>query len=520
MTAKKNWFVYLALLLFECGMAFALYSGISALPNLTSNLYLRFTGALCVCTALVFLIRVAGLPIKKLKAAGRLQPDDPRARRAERAVVAAVLAFSAAVRVYAITQLPIQPSTDFQTYYRIAEMLAGGVLSASGYSGYIAEFPHIIGFPFILSLLFRIIGPSVRAGLYLNMALSLASTYLVYRIARTLSGRLAGLAALAAAAFWPSQILYGAILASEPSFTCLLLLCIWLFIYLFRYPAKTSTVEGAVFLCVILGALLVLSNGVRPLASVLLIAIALCFIPCVVRFNKNDKMLNGRFTRAACQGWFRAALVLAVFLTCNHFISKAISSEIAYELPGSTASFGFNLMVGVNTQSNGAWNQEDADFFAEQFARTNSAKAAQEASLAAALRRIAENPVGVIRLGIEKYASLWGNDDYGAYWTTLFLSQQGALTPPLEGFIARISVINNYIYLAALFFSAVCAARLLRLKTVSPAQVLILLFVGTAALHMLLESQNRYHYFMLQVFIILSSLGVSGLVSQGKKPAA
>jgi hypothetical protein len=520
MRAKKNWFVYLALLLFECGMAYALYSGISALPNLTSNFYLRFGGAICVCAALVFLIRAAGLPVKKLRAAGRLQPDDPRARRAERVIVAAVLALSAALRVYAITQLPIQPSTDFLTYYRIAEMLTEGHLSASGYSGYIAEFPHIIGFPFILSLLFRITGPSVQAGLYLNMAFSLASVYLIYRIARTLSGRLAGLVALAAAAFWPSQILYGAILASEPSFTCLLLLCIWLFIYLFRYPAKTSTVEGAVFLCVILGALLALSNGVRPLASVLLIAIILCFIPCAVHFNKNEKMLNGRFTRAACQGWFRAALVLSIFLICNHFIGRAISNNIAYELPGSAASFGFNLMVGVNTESNGAWNQEDAAFFAEQFARTNSAKAAQEASLAVALRRIAENPMGVVRLGIQKYASLWGNDDYGAYWTTLFLSQQGALTPFLEGFIARITVLNNYIYLAALFFSAVCAAQLLLQKTVSPAQVLFLLFVGTAALHMLLESQNRYHYFMLQVFIILSSLGVAGLVSRKEKPAA
>jgi len=48
-------------------------------------------------------------------------------------------------------------------------------------------------------------------------------------------------------------------------------------------------------------------------------------------------------------------------------------------------------------------------------------------------------------------------------------------------------------------------------KTASPAHVLILLFIGTVALHMVLEFQNRYHYFILPVFMILSSMAIAGI---------
>jgi len=37
---------------------------------------------------------------------------------------------------------------------------------------------------------------------------------------------------------------------------------------------------------------------------------------------------------------------------------------------------------------------------------------------------------------------------------------------------------------------------------------LILFFIGTAMLHMILESQNRYHYNILPVFAILAASGI------------
>ena len=226
--------------------------------------------------------------------------------------------------------------------------------------------------------------------------------------------------ALVVAAFWPSQILYGTILASEPVFACMLLLSIWLFIYLYRYPVSLGNREGSIFLCVILGLSIALAGVVRPMSLIFLVAVVLCMLPFVKRFNRNEKMLNGKFTRASCQGWFLVLVISLTFFISNQLISTSISNTINYKLPGSGVSFGYNLMVGTNIEAQGAWNQQDAEFFAKEFSLTNSPQAAHKASIDVALQRIKTDPVGVSNLALEKFTFLWGNDDYAEMWTTIF----------------------------------------------------------------------------------------------------
>lgn len=511
MTAKKNWFVCLAVAIFEVCIAYAIFSGILHIAGSSTYPFLWYGLTICILAAAWAVVHIA----MRWLAARHLFILEPGKERqtalAERAVVACVVATSAVIRLLVIGKLPITPSSDYQTYYQVAELLVKGSLGASGYSGYIAQFPHVIGYPFILSLLFRITGPSVQAGLYLNAAASLFNVFLTYRIARSLCGRLGGLIALFEAAFWPSQILYGAILGSEAVFTCLLLLSIWLFIYLYRYPVRLGNRESAMFLCVALGILIALANAVRPLSMILLIAAVLCIIPFTVKFDNNEKMLNGKLNRASCQGWFISLIISVTFLICSSLISASISQTIAYKLPGSSVSFGYNLMVGVNIEAKGAWNQQDAEFFSSEFASKNSPEAAHRASADVAFKRISSDPVGVLNLSMEKFTFLWSNDDYGKTWTTLFLEQQGGLTPERADMIRQFSQWNDWFYLLGLFFSFIYGLRILKQKNVGPEQALILLVVGTVALHLFLETQNRYHYFILPVFMILSAMTIAGI---------
>lgn len=508
MTVKKNWFARLAVALFEIFAAYALFSGILHMADSEAYRFLWYGGIICGLAAAWAVVNIACGLMARWKPL-ILQPGQERkAIVVERAIVAFVVAASAVIRIWAIAKFPIAPSSDYQTYYQVAELLSKGSLGSSGYSGYIAQFPHVIGYPFILSLLFRVTGPSLQAGLYLNAAAALLNVILTYRIARTLGGRLSGMIALLAAAFWPSQILYGAILASEPVFTCMLLLAIWLFIYLYRYPVRLGNREGSIFLCVLFGVSIALANAVRPLAVILLVAAILCIIPFKVKFDKNEKMLNGKLSRASCQGWFMALVTALSFLLCGQMISAAISSTIAYQLPGASVSFGYNLMVGVNIEAKGAWNQQDADFFANEFAKTNSAQAAHRASVDVALGRIGSDPVGILDLAMEKFTFVWGDDDYAKSWTTLFLEQQGELTQERQDIIRQFTQWNDWLYLLNVFFSSIFGLQLLKRKNTGPAQALILLFVGTVILHLFFESQNRYHYFILPVFMVLASMGI------------
>ncbi len=509
MSVKKNWFACLAVAIFEICAVYTLFSGMMHLAGAKPHRFLWYGGIICVLAAAWASIHIASRLMVRWRPSVFQQDQQRRGIIVERAIVAFVIAASAMMRIWVIAKLPIAPSSDYQTYYQVADLLSKGGLGGSGYSGYIAQFPHVIGYPFILSLLFRITGPSLQAGLYLNMAAALLNVFLTYRIARVLGGRLSGMIALLVAAFWPSQILYGAILASEPVFTCMLLLSIWLFIYLYRYPARLWNREGAVFLCFLLGVSLALSNAVRPLSVILLVGVILCIIPFTIRFDKNEKMLNGKLSRASCQGWFLALVISLSFLLCSRLISASISNTIAYKLPGGSVSFGYNLMVGVNIEAKGAWNQQDAEFFSNEFASTNSPQAAHQASVGVALARIGSDPVGILNLAMEKFTFVWSNDDYAGTWTTLFLEQQGGLTPERANIINAFAQWNDWFYLPSVFFSSILGFQLFKRKDTGPVQVLILLFVGTVILHLFLESQNRYHYFMLPVFTVLTSMGIA-----------
>jgi hypothetical protein len=518
LAAKKNWFEYTALILFEVCAAYALFGGIISLSGPKSYPYLWHAGAISAFAAAIPAVFLFSRLLRYSKLPQLLPADGRSSRVIERTAAAAVLAVGAFVRIWVIAHTPITPASDYETYYNVAVLLSQGTLGASGYSGYIAEFPHVIGYPFVLSLLFRITGPSVAAGLWLNAAASLLSAFFVYRITRRLAGRFGGFIALLLAAFWPSQILYGTILASEPVFICTLLIAVRLFIYLFDYPARLGNAESLMVLCVLFGIIVALSAAIRPLTEILLAAAILCLLPRYVKFDANEKMLYGKVTRMACQGWFRALVIIFSYLLCARLVSAAVANTIDYQLPGGTVSFGYNFMVGVNIDAKGAWNQKDADFFSTIFAATNSAEAAHRASIGVALQRIRDNPAGVLNLAMEKFAYLWSNDDYASYWVTLFLGQQGNLTPERQNIINAISQWNDYAYLLSIFFSSLMGLKMIKQRYISPAQVLILLFVGTVILHMLLESQNRYHYIMLPVFAILSSMSAADLVCGFARP--
>ena len=179
-------------------------------------------------------------------------------------------------------------------------------------------------------------------------------------------------------------------------------------------------------------------------------------------------------------------------------------------------------MVGVNIEAKGAWNEQDSEFFSSEFASTNSPEAAHRASANVGFQRIGGDPVGVLNLSMEKFTFLWSNDDYGKTWTTLFLEQQGGLTPERADMIRQFSQWNDWFYMLGLFFSFVFGLRILKQKLVGAELALILLLVGTVALHLFLETQNRYHYFILPVFMILSAMGITGIYrdyrAQSKTP--
>lgn len=510
MTIKKNWFSYFTLIIFFVCIGYAIFTCILNFGVSKEYPFLWYGGTICLLAVIFVLIHFFSKFFIGFRLYRFFPQEKSYSKIIEGLLVVIILVVAVIERIWVIQNVHIAVSSDFQTYYQTAVLLSNGTLiqNGAGLCAYISEFPHVIGFPFVLALLFKITGPSLTAGLYLNMAASIIGVFFIYRTARLLGGRLCGLIALTLMAFWPSMILYGDLLASEPMFTCLMIIAIYIFVHIIKYPAKTGKISICIILSALLGITMATASSVRPMTEILLIAAVLTLVLCNIKLRDANKTL-GIFRRAVCKGWFRAAVAVFAYLLTSLIISGSIMSAIGRNLPSGSVSYGFNLMVGVNIKANGAWNQEDADFFTNQFSGTNSAQAAHKASVDIAIGRIEANPVGVLNLAMEKFTFLWENDDFASSWNTLFLTQQNNYTNDIKNLITNVTVWDNYIYLVCLFLSFIMGLILWRKKTGSSAQVLMLFFIGTVMVHMILECQNRYHYNILPVFMLLTAMGVT-----------
>lgn len=521
MRLEKNWFYQLCLSLSIVGLLYILIAGVSSIGE--GQEYTYFLKGLLILGlfALWVFVQFIAMMAARFKLSEKLSVNKKYVRVGEYIFVGIILAVALAVRIMVIDKIPMQVESDYKTYYEIADLLKQGTLikEGKGYCNYIAMFPHVMGYCYILKTVFTWFGTSVVVGQYLNVFFSTATIFIIYRIGRLLGGRIAGIIALVGTAFWPSQVLYLTMLSAEYVFTFLLYGSILLFIYLVK--RSNENISEAVFtitLHTILGVMIALTAAIRPMAIILLVAIIICLVPQKMKalaIPRNDIPLAIRFLE---KGWLRCVLIIIPYLIVSSFITTNIEATINKELPSASTSFGYNLLVGLNAESKGGWNDEDAKLLYASMEATGSATQAHITCRDLALIRLTSYPQKIFNLMIEKYELLWGNDDFGSTWNIAFLQEQGELTQDRSDFLYNSRDYNNIIYLSTIFFALIALIYLLK-KEGSYVYILILIYLGTAGMHLFVESQNRYHYFVLQVFIILSGLGIHFIFEDGRNKA-
>ncbi|KAF5054897.1 hypothetical protein DSECCO2_383260 [anaerobic digester metagenome] len=521
MRLEKNWFYQLCLSLSIVGLLYVLIAGVSTIGEGQEYPYFLKGLLLLGLFALWVFVQFIAMVAARFKLAEKLSVNKKYVRIGEYVFVGIILAVALAVRIMVIHKIPMQVESDYKTYYEIADLLKQGTLikEGKGYCNYIAMFPHVMGYCFILKTIFTWFGTSVMVGQYLNTFFSMATILIIYRIGRLLGGRIAGIIALIGTAFWPSQVLYLTMLSAEYVFTFFLYGSILLFIYLVkRSNENVSEAAFTIALHIILGIMIALTAAIRPMAIILLVAIIICLAPQkmkVLVIPQNDIPLAIRFLE---KGWLRCVLIIIPYLIVSSFITTNIEATINKELPSASTSFGYNLLVGLNAESKGGWNDQDAKLLYDSMETTGSATQAHITCRDLALIRLTSYPQKIFNLLIEKYELLWGNDDYGSTWNIAFLQEQGELTQARSNFLYNSRDYNNIVYLTTIFFALIALIYLIK-KEGSYVYILILIYLGTAGMHLFVESQNRYHYFVLQVFIILAGLGIHFIFEDGRNRA-
>jgi hypothetical protein len=518
MKLEKNWFYQLCFLLSVVGMAYILICGVSDISKNQEYPYAS-KGILILVFFLTWVgVHFIALLFARLDVGARLLKRRKLSIGLESVFVILTLSAAFYLRYAVILNLPMEPASDYKTYYEVADMMKQGTLleKGEGYCNYIAMFPHIIGYCYILKLVFVLFGTSVFHGQLANLFFSLGTVLIIYRIGRKLGGQLTGGIALFAAAFWPSQILYVNMLASEYSFTFFLYLSLLLFLHLVMdYDAATKKGVRGILLHVVLGCLIAVTSAIRPMALILLVAILICIFPQKMKLPNIPRNSIPIWAQFMGRGWVRGLVILVSYMILSNVLTTNTELTINRSVPSFSESFGYNLLVGLNVESKGGWNEEDSKFLYDNLERTGSPIQAQIACRNQAIKRLKSDPKAIFDLFINKYELLWGNDDYGATWNLAFLKEQNHLTSERADILTSAMETNHIVYMVFILFSFMTLIYLLQ-RSASYLYVPILIYLGTVAMHLLVESQNRYHYHVLPVMMIVASVGVGYIFENAK----
>lgn len=369
--------------------------------------------------------------------------------------------------------VPTQPVDDFAYYARWAMDFAGGKLPAS--------LPKNFLYPWILSLGYRI-HPAGLTGRLLNALASTANIGLIYLLGRKLiSPAGASLSALFFA-FLPSEINMVSVLGTEVTATLMLVLTAYVFL---PHKGESAGWKRLLLAGVCLGV------GLHFRSSTLF------YLPMflIVIYLYRDHFPRpwwGSLSFFSGAALTQMLLVLVYSLLLGQFSSAPLTTQDSYP-----------FLSGTNVATSGMWNQEDATLYFSWPEEERDRLARREA-----LRRIVNHPLSHARIVVAKMSILFRDNAYGNKWSLDYLDwERWSHIPFLTENYAK--KLNGA--LAQAVYIAIWAGALLSFgrKEVSLAQALALgILVFTILPHTILETQRRYHHYLMPFLILGASAGI------------
>ena len=381
-----------------------------------------------------------------------------------------------------------QPESDFGNLYAAAGKLAQGT-NVMKDNPYFQRWSYQTGFVAWMALLIRLFGDSVLMLKLSNALFSSLSVLLVYLLARRFASRQGAGGAALLYLFYPGAWLLMPVLTNQHLSECLLLAAV----YVYTIPAegwnkKLPLAAGA-------GALLTLSNVIRPSAVVAVLAVAAALVL---------RLLESGGARERIQALAVAALAVAVY------------AGLGAGLSGLTRATGLNpgglennlpqwkFVLGLNQETNGRYSFQDAQMV---FDSDDPQEAAQQL-----LKERLDCPPGeLLGLMYRKSAKMWGSFEE-MVWTftqnvTARLEAGGIDTGQLYSRCQR-GMAGCYAWIFLLIALGGVGAALGPGRHSTAARVLALIALAYFCAHLLIEIQVRYRSLLLAVAIPLAALGL------------
>lgn len=388
--------------------------------------------------------------------------------------------------------VPIHPVSDTSAYDELARNLAFTGSYAWNTGLLTAYWP--VGAPFYYSLFFRLFEEPYLPIALANVLLGTASVILIMALARRwLSDRVALFSGLLFA-FWPMQIQFTSIMASELQFNFLMLLALWLTL---EAPFRSMVLRAA-----LVGVVTALASFVRVQAllfPLLLMALMLWRHRSALR----ELLLFGAVTGA-------------VMLLC-----------IAPWTARNTQLFGERILIATNAGgATWAGNNPDATT-GEYMAFPADVEALGEVERDRILGQrarefILANPGRFVELSFRRLYTTHNRETMGVVWNQEFLGPHVG-----ERGILLLKAGSSAYWLGCLILGLIGAVLMLRRqKAWALLSPMILLWAYFAAVHAVTQGSDRYHLPSVPFIAMLAGLTLSSAWLQlmarraGRAPAA
>ena len=392
----------------------------------------------------------------------------------------------------------VEPTVDYYTNYVTACHLAEGNWRELDYL-YLGLFPHIFGYGWLMSFVLRAFGRSPMVIAVFNVALTTVSGLLIYGICLQKLSRGAAAAAFLLWAVCPSKLLYNAMVLPEPVYTCLLLL----FFFLFLQAERLERTRGRRGVCLTAlaglaaGAVLCLVNILRPLAAIVMIALAVWIVA-----------LRGEALRRL-QSWMRWGVFCACLVLSFYPLNQRWTGFEAWMLRTELADVpAYSIYVGLDTENGGSFSEEAMERLMNyRYDEENgSAKWAQEQMMNDTVQRLRDGGLSIPRLLRVKLPKLLGSDEGGSFYAEESLSRLGYVLS---------SVLSNVYYYVLVVLTLAGAAALGKRRG-DGLLILPLYAAGLILAHMIVEVAGRYKYCLIPLFVILGACALTSVRETGR----
>jgi hypothetical protein len=379
------------------------------------------------------------------------------------------------LRLAWILYINTPPISDFMDMRNAALKAANGDFSF-GHNEYFSRWVYLLGFTMYEAFLTKLFGDSLMVLKLFNIVFNVGTAVVIYFAASKVFNEFCGRIAALLYAIYVPNIIMCSVLTNQHLSTFLFALGCLLAI---RGGLSTK------YYWIWIGILFALGNMIRPLGIFFVIGVVifgLISILLLTAIGERRRIL------------VRIVGVAAVYFIAAQTISYAFISSGLTNYPFKSQEPYWKFMVGLNQKTVGGWSQEDTDYVLQYKLGTerNNAELNQ-------FKQRLQDP-GLMNLLSKKFTTMWGSEDSSVMWSLWEINKPD---------LARLLTQTEKIIYTAMSVFALASLIALFWKNNYPTHTLFLiLLIGYAAVHIIIEIQTRYRFDILPSLMIIQSFGI------------